>query len=205
MPTDTSRLRRPREVELWIARVRLAAVCFAVLEVGILSENYPPGYENYAWIATAVFAAGAGFLWDRVTFPFGVFLITGAIVGWLVKRLGHEAALAEERAQEAETLRDELGRRVDVLEAANRCARALASSLDLDQAFGAFIRELRGLIASERVTIVLVERGRAEVMAVAGRGTDTGFPPGSARPVRGSALEEVLEGQLVYRASIAPP
>src|SRR4051812_37114667 len=187
MPTDTSRLRRPREVELWIARVRLAAVCFAVLEVGILSENYPPGYENYAWIATAVFAAGAvalyaastrgdprvvglvallfdtaviaafatmysyeygsptrwalmfvvteaalrygllgalvlplllfpylvfaewwrvhhfqdgpGFLWDRVTFPFGVFLITGAIVGWLVKRLGHEAAFAEARAR----------------------------------------------------------------------------------------------------------
>jgi len=293
MPTDTSRLRRPREVELWIARVRLAAVCFAVLEVGILSENYPPGYENYAWIATAVFAAGAvalyaastrgdprvvglvallfdtaviaafatmysyeygsptrwalmfvvteaalrygllgalvlplllfpylvfaewwrvhhfqdgpGFLWDRVTFPFGVFLITGAIVGWLVKRLGHEAALAEERAQEAETLRDELGRRVDVLEAANRCARALASSLDLDQAFGAFIRELRGLVEFERVTLVLVERGRAEVMAVAGRGTDRVFPPGSARPVEGSVLEDVLEGKLVYRASMDPP
>src|SRR4051794_2164751 len=293
MPTDTSRLRRLREVELWIARVRLAAVCFAVLEVGILSENYPPGYENYAWIATAVFAAGAvalyaastrgdprvvglvallfdtaviaafatmysyeygsptrwalmfvvteaalrygllgalvlplllfpylvfaewwrvhhfqdgpGFLWDRVTFPFGVFLITGAIVGWLVKRLGHEAALAEERAQEAETLRDELGRRVDVLEAANRCARALASSLDLDQAFGAFIRELRGLVEFERVTLVLVERGRAEVMAVAGRGTDRVFPPGSARPVEGSVLEDVLEGKLVYRASMDPP
>src|SRR3954462_8255558 len=293
MPTDTSRLRRPREVELWIARVRLAAVCFAVLEVGILSENYPPGYENYAWIATAVFAAGAvalyaastrgdprvvglvallfdtaviaafatmysyeygsptrwalmfvvteaalrygllgalvlplllfpylvfaewwrvhhfdespGFLWDRVTFPFGVFLITGAIVGWLVKRLAHEAALAEARAREAESLRDELGRRVDVLEAANRCARALASSLDLDQAFGAFIRELRGLVEFERVTLVLVEGGRAEVMAVAGRGTDRVFPPGSARPVRGSVLEEVLEGKLVYRASIDPP
>src|SRR5438045_5968966 len=85
--------------------------------------------------------------WDRVTFPFGVFLITGAIVGWLVRRLGHEAAVAEARAREAETLRDELGRRVDVLEAANRCARALASSLDLDQAFSAFIRELRALVA----------------------------------------------------------
>jgi signal transduction histidine kinase len=102
-------------------------------------------------------------------------------------------------------LRDELGRRVDVLEAANRCARALASSLDLDQAFGAFIRELRGLMSFERVTIVLVEGGRAEVMAVAGRGTGDVFPPGSARPVRGSALEEVLEGRLVYRASIDPP
>src|SRR3954462_9242074 len=283
MPTDTSRLRRLREVELWIARVRLAAVCFAVLEVGILSENYPPGYENYAWIATAVFAAGAvalyaastrgdprviglvallfdtaviaafatmysyeygsptrwalmfvvteaalrygllgalvlplllfpylvfaewwrvhhfdespGFLWDRVTFPFGVFLITGAIVGWLVKRLPDDGAPAEARAGEAEALRDELGRRVDVLEAANRCARALASSLDLDQAFGAFIRELRALIAFERVSLVLVESGRAEVMAVAGRGADTVYPPGTSQPVGGTVLEEVLRGQ----------
>jgi signal transduction histidine kinase len=92
-----------------------------------------------------------------------------------------------------------------VLEAANRCARALGSSLDTDQAFGAFIRELRGLTPFDRVTIVLVESGRAEVMAVAGRGTDEVFPPGSARPVRGSVLEEVLQGDLVYRASMDPP
>lgn len=58
-----------------------------------------------------------------MTFPFGVFLITGAIVGWLVKRL----------------------------------ARALASSLELDQAFGAFSRELRGLLSFARVALVLVE------------------------------------------------
>ena len=293
MPAELPRLARLREIEVWIARVRLAAVAFGLVEVGILSENYPAGYETYAWIVTAVFAAGAavlflaakrvdprvagvvsllfdgcvigayaivysyeygsptrwalmfvvveaalrygligslvlplvlfpfltfaewwrvhhfderpGFLWDRVTFPFGVFLITGAIVGWLVNRLAHEAALADARAREAETLRDELGRRVDVLEAANRCARALASSLDIAQAFGAFIRELRGLVPFERVSIVLVEHGRAEVMAVAGRGTDNIFPPGSARPVRGSVLEEVLEGKLVYRASIDPP
>jgi signal transduction histidine kinase len=148
---------------------------------------------------------GPGFMWDRVTFPCGVFLITGSIVGWLVNRLGHEAALAETRAREAETLRDALGRRVDVLEAANRCARALASSLDLDRAFSAFSRELSSLLAFERVTLVLVEGGRAEVMAVAGRGTDRVFPPGSARPVRGSVLEEVLEGKLVYRPSMDPP
>src|SRR5439155_15217351 len=66
----------------------------------------------------------------------------------------------------------------------------------------AFIRELRGLIEFDRVTIVLVEGGRAEVMAVAGRGTDTVFPPGSARPVRGSVLEEVLQGKLVYRPAM---
>jgi signal transduction histidine kinase len=41
-------------------------------------------------------------------------------------------------------------------------------------------------------------------MAVAGRGTDTVFPPGSARPVRGSVLVEVLEGKLVYRPRMEP-
>ena len=293
MPTDRPRIARLREIEVWIARVRLGAVLFTIVEVGILSEDYPPGYENYAWLTTGVFGVGAlllflasrrgdprivgpvallfdtcviatfatvysyeygsptrwalifvvteaalryglmgalvlplllfpylvfaewwrvhhfdatpGFIWDCVTFPFGVFLITGAIVGWLVKRLAREAALAEARAREAELLRDELGRRADVLEAANRCARALASSLDLDQAFGAFSRELAGVVAFDRVTLVLVEGGRAEVMAVAGRGTDRVFPPGSARPVEGSVLEEVLDGKLVYRESMDPP
>jgi signal transduction histidine kinase len=281
-----------REAEVWIARVRLVAVLFAVAEVGLFSENYPDRYETYAWIITAIFAGGAvalffaseranvravgavallfdvfvigayatvysyeygsptrwalifvvvegalryglagaagvsvalfpflvfaewwrvdhfggpEFTWDRVTFPFGVFLVTGAIVGWLVNRLGKEASIAENRAGEAVALRDELGRRVDLLEAANRCARALGSSLDADEAFAAFIRELRGLVDFDRVSIVLVEGGRAEVMAVAGRGTDTVFPPGSARPVRGSVLEEVLEGKLVYRPTLEPP
>jgi signal transduction histidine kinase len=142
---------------------------------------------------------GPGFILDRVLFPFGVLLFTGIIVGWLVSRLRDEAMVAEARAGEAEELRDQLGHRVDLLEATNRCARALASSLEVDVAFGAFIRELRGLIDYERVTIVLVEGGRAEVMAVAGRGTDTVFPAGSVRPVRGSVLDEVLEGKLVYR------
>jgi signal transduction histidine kinase len=291
MPAEAGSLARARAIEVWIARVRLFAVLFAVVEVGLLTATYPDGYELLAWIATAVFGAGAivlfvvsqrafvpavgfaalifdasviaafallysyeygsptrwalifvvvegalryglvgatgvsvalfpflvlaewwrsnhfggpGFVWDRVTFPFGVFLVTGLIVGWLVTRLRHEAAIAEARAAEAEALRDELGRRVDVLEATNRCARALGSSLEVDQAFGAFIRELRGLIDFDRVTIVLVEGGRAEVMAVAGRGTDTVFPPGSARPVRGSVLEEVLEGRLVYRPAMEP-
>ncbi len=291
MSAEARNLTRAQEIEVWIARVRLLAVLFAVLEVGLLTTSYPDGYETVAWIATAVFAVGAvvfffvsirafvpvvglaalifdasviaafallysyeygsptrwalifivvegalrygligatavsaglfpflvlaewwrsnhfggpGFVWDRVTFPFGVFLMTGLITGWLVTRLRHEAAVAEARAGEAEVLRDQLGRRVDLLEATNRCARALGSSLDVDQAFGAFIRELRGLIDFDRVTIVLVESGRAEVMAVAGRGTDTVFPQGSARPVRGSVLEEVLEGRLVYRPAMEP-
>jgi hypothetical protein len=185
MPAKSERLARLREVEVWIARVRLGAVVFGIVEVGLISTGYPSGYEAYAWMVTGVFGAGAvllfvaskridprvvgfvalvfdacvigayatlysyeygsptrwalmfvvveaalryglvgavalpivllpylifaewwrvhhfhdgpGFIWDRVTFPFGVFLITGAIVGWLVKRLGHEAALAEAR------------------------------------------------------------------------------------------------------------
>lgn len=281
-----------RDVEVWIARVRLVAVVFALTEVGLFSEGYPENYETYAWIVTGIFALGAvalflassrfdtrmvgavalvfdacaigayailysyeygsptrwafifvvvegalrygligaaavsvalypflifaewwrahhfggpAFTWDHVTFPFGVFLFTGAIVGWLVNRLGAEAAVAEDRAGEAVALRDELGRRVDLLEAANRCARALGSSLDADEAFAAFIRELRGLVEFDRVSIVLVQGGRAEVMAVAGRGTETVFPPGSARPVKGSVLEEVLDGKLVYRPDLDPP
>ncbi|MDX6412755.1 MAG: two-component system, OmpR family, sensor histidine kinase KdpD [Gaiellaceae bacterium] len=289
MRAELLRRQQAREVELWIARVRLAAVLFAGLEVGVFTENYPSGYESLAWIATGVFAFGAvvlllvsrraytawvglasivfdgaviaafatlysfeygsptrwalmfvvvegalryglvgavgvsvslfpflayvewwrarefggpSFIWDRVTFPFGVFLTTGLIVGWLVNRLRRETAVAESRAREAEGLRDQLGRRVDVLEAANRCARALASSLEVDQAFGAFIRELRGLVDFDRVTIVLVEGGRAEVLAAAGLGIADVFPPGSARPVRGSVLEDVLEGSLVYRPTL---
>ena len=93
----------------------------------------------------------------------------GLVVGWLVNRLARETELAEQRAGEAEGFRDELGRRVDVLDAANRCARALGSSLDLDQAFAAFIRELRGLLGFDRTAIVLADDGTARVMAAAGR------------------------------------
>lgn len=135
----------------------------------------------------------------NVTFQVGVEAIMGLIVGWLVERLGRQTEISGTRAAEAERLRDQLGRRVDVLEAANRCARALGSSLDLNQAFGAFIRELQGLVPFDRTAIVLAEDGMAHVMAVAGRGAETVFPPGTARPVSGSLLEEVLRGQLVYR------
>jgi signal transduction histidine kinase len=148
---------------------------------------------------------GPGYYWDRVTFPFGVFLLTGVIVGTLVNRLGREAALAQSRASEAESLRDALSHRVDLLEAANRCARALGSSLDLDEAFGAFIDELGRIVPFERVTIVLVEGDRAEVMAAAGREVDRVFPPGTSRPVAGSVLEDVLEGRVVHRKSMRPP
>jgi GAF domain-containing protein len=87
-----------------------------------------------------------------------------------------------------------------VLEAANRCARALSSSLDLDQAFDAFIREVRGLVPFDRIAIVLSEEGTAQVMAVAGAGADEVLPPGSARPTTGTLLEHLLRtNRAVYR------
>src|SRR6266571_4075781 len=56
---DVIRLDKLREVEIWIAWVRLGAIAFATLEVAIFSPDYPPGYERWAWLTTGVFAAGA--------------------------------------------------------------------------------------------------------------------------------------------------
>ena len=166
-----------------------AALRFALIGAVALPIVTFPFLVFVEWWRTYAFG-GPSFYWDRVTFPFGVFLLSGLIVGWLVDRLAHAAALAE--------------RRVDVLEAANRCARALGSSLELDDAFNAFIRELQVLIPFERVSIVLVERDRAEVMAAAGRGAHTVFPRGSSRPVAGSVLDDVLGGHVVHRESLRP-
>jgi signal transduction histidine kinase len=137
---------------------------------------------------------------DYVTLQIGVEILMALIVGWLVQRLRSQTALAEARAGEAERFRDQLGRRADVLEAANRCARALSSSLELDQAFEAFIREVRGFVPFDRIAIVLSEEGSAQVMAVAGVGAERVLPPGSARPIAGTLLEEILNrGHAVYR------
>ena len=144
-----------------------------------------------------------GFVTDRVTFPTGVTLLTGLIVGWLVQRLRTSVAFSADRAAEAERLRDALGRRVDALEAANRCARALGSSLQVDEAFGAFIREVRGLMEFARMAIVLVEGDTAETMATAGAGASDVFPPGSTGPLRGSVLERVLDGDVVVRRDLS--
>jgi signal transduction histidine kinase len=133
-------------------------------------------------------------------------LLTASIAVWLVVRLRRQSSVTEARAHEAERLRDELGRRADVLEAANRCARALSSSLELDEAFDAFIREVRGLVPFDRIAIVLSEEGSAQVMAVAGVGAEQVLPPGSARPIRGTLLEEILRtGQPVYRRDMQEP
>jgi signal transduction histidine kinase len=133
-------------------------------------------------------------------------VLTAAIALWLVVRLRRQSSTTEERAREAERLRDQLGRRADIVEAANRCARALSSSLELDQAFEAFIREVRGFVPFDRIAIVLSEEGSAQVMAVAGLGAEQVLPPGSARPIKGTLLEEILrQGQPVYRRDMQRP
>ena len=280
------------DVERWISWVRLGAVVFAAIEIGIFTERFPTGYERLTWGLTAVFAVGAVLLFaasrpgrrrspflgavalgfdtavvggyallfsyeygsptrwalifpvveaalrfglrggivvpvfllpvlvflewwrgdrfgpppfnaDHVSFPFGILLLTGLIVGWLVGRLRREAASATAQADEAERLRDRLGRRVDLLEAAGRCARALGSSLELNEAFTAFIRELRGVVPFDRTAIVLAEGGSAQVMAASGLGADEVFPPGTHRPLTASVMQEVLRGETVYREDMS--
>jgi uncharacterized integral membrane protein len=143
------------------------------------------------------------FRWDYVTLHVGLEALIALIVGRLVLRLAEESRDASTRAEEAVKLRDELARRADVLDAANRCARALSSSLELREAFGAFIRELRGLVPFDRVAIVLAEDGLAQVMASAGIGSDVVFPTGSRAPLEGTLLEDVLVASgPVYRPQL---
>ena len=128
----------------------------------------------------------------------------GAVVGRLVEMERERARDAVARAAEAERLRDELGRRIDVLEATSRAARALGSSLDLDAAFAAFVRELRSLLAFDRAAILLAEASGARVMATAGAGADDFLPPGTAIEIEGSILVDVIEqGRTIYRDDIS--
>jgi signal transduction histidine kinase len=122
-------------------------------------------------------------------------LLTGIVIGRLRDGL-------VERAAEAERLRDELSRRGDVLEGANRCARALASSLEIETAFAAFIRELRVVVPFDRTAIVLIEDDLAKTIATAGRGATEIFPPGSAGPVPGSVLDRVRDGTVIFRGNL---
>jgi signal transduction histidine kinase len=288
----TGELERLRATERLIAWVRLAAVPFAIVEVGFLSTDYPSGYKGLAWLATGLLTLGSvllyfvssseafdrhprrigllalaldtvvvaafvviyqyeigspvrqlffvllveaavrygirggvgmalviapllalaewsrearfdtphGYQTDYVVFPWAVLTLTGLIVGWLVDRLRYETEISQAQVAEAESLRDELGRRADVVEAATRCARALSSSLDLDEAFEAFIRELRGLVPFDRMAIVLEEGGAARVIALAGVGADIVFTRGSGAPVGETLLGEIMRvGQPVYR------
>ena len=142
--------------------------------------------------------------YDALTLRVLAAVVLGSTVGRLVDMERSQARAAEERAAEAERLRDELGRRIDLLEATSRAARALGSSLDLDAAFAAFVQELRGLLAFDRAAILLVEPTGARIMATAGVGADDLLAPGSSIGVPESMLEKVIgEGRTIYREDIA--
>jgi signal transduction histidine kinase len=143
---------------------------------------------------------------EYVTFQAGAGLLMALLVGWVVARLDEQRATAEQRAEEAEALRDELGRRADLLDAANRCARALSSSLDLDEAFSAFIRELRGLLPFDRVAIVLAEDGVGRIIATAGDEADGVMAAGAEFSTENSLISDIVaRGQTVYRHDMSPP
>jgi signal transduction histidine kinase len=179
-----------------------AALRYGIVGALALTAASAPVMAGYEWLRSDRFARGYRF--DYVTLQLGIEVLLGLIVGWLMLRLLGQSTVAETRAVEAEKLRDQLGRRADVLESANRCARALSSSLELDRAFDAFIREVRGLLPFDRIAIVLSENGVAQVMAVAGAGADDVLPPGSGRPIHGTLLEELLRtNQTVYRRDMS--
>ena len=142
--------------------------------------------------------------YDALVLRVVVAMALGAVVGRLVDMERGQARDTEERAAEAERLRDELGRRVDLLEATSRAARALGSSLDLERAFAAFVRELRSLLPFDRAAILLAEAGGARVMATAGIGAQDYLEPGTAITIPGEILEAVIEeGRTMYREDIA--
>ena len=131
-------------------------------------------------------------------------LVLGVVVGRLVDMERAQARDAVARAAEAERLRDQLGRRVDLLEATSRAARALGSSLDLDAAFKAFVRELRSLLEFDRAAILLADGGGVRVMIIAGAGADEPQEHGTAVTIPPELLEDVIdEGRTVYRIDIA--
>jgi signal transduction histidine kinase len=185
--------------EPWRA-LYLIPIAAAALRFGLVGGAV--GGAAMVGATIVVDALGPGLQWKTAFARVLVGMLAGLVIGRLRDTLNAERSRAEARAAEAERLRDELGHRVDVLETANRCARALGSSLELDEAFGAFIRELRGLVPFERTAIVLVEGNTATTMATAGRGAGDVFPPGNSDPIEGSLLERVLDGKIVVRRDL---
>jgi two-component system sensor histidine kinase KdpD len=119
-----------------------------------------------------------------------------------VRSLREESEVSRRRAAEAEALRDQIGRRADLIDATNRCARALASSLDLEQAFAAFAREVAALVPYDRMSLILAqEHGDPRVLAVAGAHHDVLLPSGSTFPPS-QPVRRALGGETVYRAEM---
>jgi signal transduction histidine kinase len=139
----------------------------------------------------------------NVALAVSVQLLIGLIVGGLVHQLHRETRRAESRAREAEELRDAIGRHADQLEVVNRCARALASSLELSEAFRAFVRELKTALSFDRIALIGVEGGQATVIAEAGVASGPNDVRWS-RPVEQTGLGAILrEGRTLVRDDLA--
>jgi signal transduction histidine kinase len=143
--------------------------------------------------------AVGGFEIRSVTLSIGVQLITGVVVGGLTQQLHRESSRAEARATEAEHLHEEIGRYAARLELANRAAQALASSLDMQESFKLFVRELRKSLPFDRIALILSERDDATVAAEEGASVTSG-PSVWSRPLEETALGEVMRtGQTQVR------
>ena len=185
-----------------IRQVMILVVVEAAFRYGIrgglvLAAASVPVLFGFEWLRDHHF--DQRFRWENVAVQVVIEVMIALIVGWLVERLTTETAVAHDSVQEAEQLQDQLDRRSNAIDAANRCAQALGSSLELEEAFGAFIRELRDLVPFDRTAIMLLEEGHVRVMATAGLMHDIVLPPGEALPP-GALVDEVLgTGETVYR------
>ena len=47
-----------RELEGWLSWARMAGLLFALLEITMSSQHFPPGYAAAAWAVTGVLAVG---------------------------------------------------------------------------------------------------------------------------------------------------
>jgi signal transduction histidine kinase len=180
----------------------MEAALFFRLKGGLIAAafTFPALYGLELWRLAQY---DAGTRWDALVLRVLIAFTLAGVVGRLVDMEREQARAAEERAAEAERLRDELGRRVDLLEATSRAARALASSLEIEAAYTAFVQELRGLVPFDRAAILLVETGGSRVMATAGVGAEHFLGPGSSIGVPEAILDEVIvEGKTIYREDI---
>ena len=147
------------------------------------------------------------FRWRLVTFQVGFGVLMALVVGWLVGSSRREYATRASRARRGGGASRRArppgrpARRGQPLR-----ARAQLVARALDEAFGAFIRELRGLLPFDRVAIVLAEDGAARVMAAAGAGPTRPFPPGSSSPLAGIAARAGAQGEPagLPRATLEP-
>jgi K+-sensing histidine kinase KdpD len=144
--------------------------------------------------------------WRGVAVRALIGVLAGVVAGRLRDELQRQRAQAEARAKEAEDLRDRLRQRVDTLEAANRCARALASSLEFDEAFGAFLRELTDIVPHDRAEVVLDEGRLARVLITTGVGAGAVVAAGSSWPTEGSVFPELRRTRrTIHREDLAEP